>query len=208
MLDKEERVAAFSGHSGWQGKYLDDQVNRKALATTQPIVQSVLWEETGERVLDIDVPVFISGSEIKWGTVRVGLSLERMYRQIRRTQLVLVGIGTVALILGIVGAQVMARRITQPLAQVVAATIGAAGGNLDQQLDIRTKDEVEDLANNFNMMVGKILAQRQQLVERLDEILELKAYNDMILASMTNGVITLDLETRLVSANGAAESIL
>jgi PAS domain S-box-containing protein len=45
-------------------------------------------------------------------------------------------------------------------------------------------------------------------MERLDEILELKAHNDMILASMTNGVITLDQETRLVSANGAAESIL
>ena len=208
VLDKEERVAAFSGHSGWQGKYLNDQVNQKALATTEPIVQSVLWEETGERVLDIDVPVFISGSEMKWGTVRVGLSLERMYRQIRRTQLVLVGIGAVALILGIAGAQVMASRITQPLAQVVDATVGAAGGNLDQQLDIRTRDEVEDLANNFNIMVGEILAQRQQLEERLDEILELKAYNDMILASMTNGVITLDLETRLVSANGAAESIL
>ena len=208
ILNKEERVAAFSGHSGWQGKYLDDPVNQKALATTQPIIQSVLWEETGERVLDIDVPVFISGSEMKWGTVRVGLSLERMYRQIRRTQLVLVGIGVVALLLGIAGAHVMASRITQPLAQVVDATVGAAGGNLDQQLDIRTRDEVEDLANNFNIMVGEILAQRQQLEERLDEILELKAYNDMILASMTNGVITLDLETRLVSANGAAESIL
>ena len=208
VLDKEERVAAFSGHSDWQGKYLDDAVNRKSSATADPIVQFVRWEETGERVLDVDVPVFISGSEMKWGTVRVGLSLERMYRQIRRIQLVLVGIGAAALILGIAGAHVMASRITQPLAQVVEATIHAAGGNLDQQLDIRTRDEVEDLANNFNIMIGEILSQRQQLMERLDEILELKAHNDMILASMTNGVITLDQETRLVSANGAAESIL
>ncbi len=208
ILDKEKKVATFSGHSGWQGKYLDDAVNRKALAANTAVIQSVLWEETGERVMDIAVPVFIPGSEMKWGTVRVGLSLERMYWQIRRTQMVLVGIGTVALILGLVGAQVMASRITKPLGQVVEATIAAAGGDLGQQLDIHTRDEVEDLANSFNTMINEILAQRGQLEQRLDEILELKSYNDMILASMTNGLITLDLEERAVSANGTAESIL
>lgn len=208
ILDKEKKVAAFSGHSGWQGKYLDDTVNQKALSANTAVIQSVLWEETGERLLDIAVPVFIPGSEMKWGTVRVGLSLERMYWQIRRTQLVLVGIGTMALILGLVGARVMAGRITKPLGQVVEATIAAAGGDLGQHLDIHTRDEVEDLANSFNTMINEILAQRQQLEQQLEEILELQAYNDMILGSMTNGLITLDLEERVVSVNATAESIL
>jgi PAS domain S-box-containing protein len=208
ILDKEEKVAAFSGHSDWQGNQLDDPVNKKALAAMRPVIQSVFWQETAERVLDISVPVFISGSDKKWGTVRVGLSLERMYWQIRRTQLVLVGIGTVALILGIAGAQVMASRITQPLGQLATATVAAAEGDLDQRLDIHTRDEVEDLANSFNTMIREILDQRIQLEQRLDEILELKAYNDIVLASMTNGLITLDLNSRIVSANGAAQSIL
>ncbi len=208
ILNKEESVVAFSGHSGWQGKHLDDPVNQRALAASTPAIQSVLWAETGERVLDLAVPVYVANSEMKWGTIRVGLSLERMYRQIRRTQLVLVGIGAVALILGLVGAHIMASRITQPLEQVVQATIAAADGDLYQQLDIHTKDEVEDLASNFNIMVREILAQRQQLEERLEQIVQLRDYNDMILASMTNGVITLDLESRLVSANAAAEAML
>jgi PAS domain S-box-containing protein len=208
VLDKEEKVAAFSGHGGWQGNYLDDPVNKKALDAKRPIIQSVFWQETGERVLDIGVPVFISGSDRKWGTVRVGLSLERMYWQIRRTQLVLLAIGAVALILGLAGAHVMASRITQPLGQLANATIAAAGGDLNQRLDIHTRDEVEDLAHSFNTMIREILDQRAQLEQRLDEILELKAYNDIVLASMTNGLITLDLESRLVSANGAAVSIL
>jgi PAS domain S-box-containing protein len=208
ILDKEKKVAAFSGHSGRQGNYLDDPFSSRASAATKPFVQSVLWEETGERVLDITVPVFIVGYEMKWGTVRVGLSLERMYRQIRRTQLVLVGIGTVALILGLIGAHVMAGRITQPLGQLANATIAAAEGDLDQRLDIHTRDEVEDLANSFNTMIREILDQRVQLEQRLDEILGLKAYNDIVLASMTNGLITLDLDSRIVSANGAAQSIL
>jgi len=131
-----------------------------------------------------------------------------MYWQIRRTQLVLLGIGAVAIILGLVGARVMAGRITQPLAQVVEATIAAAEGDLSQQLEVHTKDEVEDLANSFNTMIREISAQKIQLEQQLAEIAELKAYNDIVLASMSNGVMTLDLEARLVSVNNAAESIL
>jgi PAS domain S-box-containing protein len=57
-------------------------------------------------------------------------------------------------------------------------------------------------------MIREILDQRVQLEQRFNEILELKAYNDIVLASMTNGLITLDIDSRIVSANGAAESIL
>jgi PAS domain S-box-containing protein len=207
ILNKEQSVAAFSGHSGWQGKYLDDPVNRRALAATVPLVQSATWAETGERVLDIAVPVYISESPVKWGTVRVGLSLERMYRQIRQTLLALMGIGALALLLGLAGAQFMAGRITQPLARVVEATVAAAGGDLDQHLETHTRDEVEELAKNFNVMIREIAGQRRQLEERLEEILRLQRYTEIVLASMTNGLITLDLDGRLVSANTATETI-
>jgi len=207
ILDKEQTVASFSGHSGWQGKYLSDPLNERALAATAPVTQSHRWPETGERVLDIAVPVYISGSPVKWGTVRVGLSLERMYRQIWQTQGALMGIGLLALLLGLAGAHFMAGRITRPLSRVVDATIAAAGGALDQHLDIHTKDEVEELAKNFNVMIKEIAGQRRQLEERLQEILQLKRYTDIILVSMTNGLMTLDLEGRLVSANTATEAI-
>jgi PAS domain S-box-containing protein len=207
ILNKEQTVAAFSGHSGWQGRYLDDPVNERALAATVPFVQSATWVETGERVLDIAVPVYISESPVKWGTVRVGLSLERMYRQIRRTLLALMGIGALAIVLGLIGAQVMAGRITRPLARVVESTIAAAGGNLDQHLETHTRDEVEELAKNFNIMIKEIAGQRRQLEERLEEILRLQRYTDIVLASMTNGLLTLDLDGRLVSANTATETI-
>ena len=207
ILNKEQTVAAFSGHSGWQGKYLDDPLNERALSATAPLIQSHMWSETGERVLDIAVPVYISGFPVKWGTVRVGLSLERMYRQIWQTQAALMGVGALALLLGLAGAHFMADRITRPLARVVEATIAAADGALDQNLDIRTRDEVEELAKNFNVMIRELASQQRQLEERFEEILQLKRYTDIVLASMTNGLMTLDLEGRLVSANAATEAI-
>ena len=101
----------------------------------------------------------------------------------------------------------MASRITQPLGQLANATIAAAEGELDQRLDIHTRDEVEDLANSFNTMIREILDQRVQLEQRFNEILELKAYNDIVLASMTNGLITLDLNSRIVSAGTKGQGL-
>ncbi|MBW1982786.1 MAG: PAS domain-containing protein [Deltaproteobacteria bacterium] len=208
ILDKEGRVAAFSGHDNRQGTYLADSWNKRALAASGPIVQNLFWEETGEPVLDIAVPVLFTEEQQRWGTIRVGLSLAPMYQQVRQTKTALLQIGAVALFLGIVGAYALSARITGPLAKVVEATIAAARGQLDHSLDIRTGDEVEELARNFNIMSRELALQRRHLEQRLEEILELMRYNEMILASMSNGVLALDLAGRVVSANNAAETIL
>jgi len=56
-------------------------------------------------------------------------------------------------------------------------------------------------------MIRELASQQRQLEERFEEILQLKRYTDIVLASMTNGLMTLDLEGRLVSANAATEVI-
>jgi PAS domain S-box-containing protein len=90
----------------------------------------------------------------------------------------------------------------------VDTTISAAQGNLDTAIDIRTGDEIEELSRNFNHMIGQIRLQRTELEKRLREITSWKSYTDNILASMTNGLITVDLEGRIVTLNGMAERIL
>jgi PAS domain S-box-containing protein len=90
----------------------------------------------------------------------------------------------------------------------VNTTISAAQGNLDLTIDIHTGDEIEELGHNFSYMIGQVRLQRTELEKRLREITSLKAYADNILASMTNGLITVDLEGRIVTVNEMAERIL
>jgi two-component system sensor histidine kinase AtoS len=57
-------------------------------------------------------------------------------------------------------------------------------------------------------MIQQIRLHRSELENRLREITSLKAYTDNVLSSMTNGLITIDLEKRIVTLNEMAERIL
>jgi two-component system sensor histidine kinase AtoS len=206
--DKENKVAVYSQHDEKQGMLLTDEITQKALLTKDSLIQLTFSGQSKTRILDIAIPVYIKESEEKWGTVRIGLSLERMYGQIVKTRFSLLLLGFFALLLGILGSILFARRITRPITTLVKTTISAAQGDLDQAIDIQTGDEIEELGKNFNHMIQQILLHRTELENRLREITSLKAYTDNVLASMTNGLITIDLEMKVVTLNEMAERIL
>jgi len=206
--DKENRVAAYSQHDEKQGLVLTDEVSQRAVTAKEPLIQSTLSEENKVPILDISVPVYIKESEEKWGTIRIGLSLERMSGQILKTRLDLLLLGLLAIALGIFGSIFFARRITHPISKLVETTISAAQGNLEQLIDIHTRDEIEELGKNFNHMIQQIRLHRDELENRLREITSLKAYNDNVLSSMTNGLITIDVEKKIITLNEMSERIL
>ena len=206
--DKEGQVAAYSQHDEKQGLILTDEVSQRAMKAKEPLIQTTFSGEKKVRILDISIPVYIKESQEKWGTIRIGLSLERMYGQISKTRFNLLLLGLFAIALGILGSIFFARRITKPISKLVGTTISAAQGDLEQVIDIRTRDEIEELGKNFNYMIEQIRLHRNELESRLHEISSLKAYTDNILSSMTNGLITIDLEKRIVTLNEMAEQIL
>jgi PAS domain S-box-containing protein len=206
--DKENRVAVYSQHDEKQGTILADEVSKRAVGTSTLLIQPTFYGEMEEPILDISIPVYIKESKEKWGTVRVGLSLERMSGQILKTRIYLLLLGFFAILFGTMGSIFFARRITQPISTLVDITISAAKGDLEQEINIRTGDEIEELSRNFSHMIEQIRLHRNELENQLREIVSLKAYNDNILSSMTNGMITIDLENRVVTLNKMAERLL
>jgi len=206
--DKEDKVAAYSQHDEKQGMILTDEVSQKATRARAPLIQPILYGEKEVTVLDISIPVYIKESPEKWGTIRIGLSLEGMSGQILKTRLNLLVLGIFAIVLGILGSVFFARRITRPISGLVETTIAAAKGDLEQVIDIRTRDEIEELGKNFNHMIQQIRLHQTELESQLREITSLKAYTDNVLASMTNGLMTIDLEEKIVTLNEMAERIL
>jgi PAS domain S-box-containing protein len=206
--DKENKVASYSQHDEKQGTLLTDEVSQAAVSANVPLIQSTLAEGKKARIFDISVPVYIKESGEKWGTTRIGLSLERMHGQISKTRLNLLTVGLFAILLGILGSIFFAKRITRPISKLVETTISASQGDLDRFIEIRTGDEIEELGRNFNHMIEQIRSHRNELENRLRQITSLKAYTDNILSSMTNGLITIDLEEKVVTLNEMAERIL
>ena len=179
ILDKEGRVAAHSdGTPRDDGPRPRDPSLERAAAAAGELVEAAsvpAADGSGrlERGLDVSVPVYLEGSPEKWGTVRVRLRTEDVHREVRATRIALLPVGLVALGLGVLGSFWMARRITGPLSDLVAGTLRAAGGDLEARIDLRTGDEIEDLARNFNRMIEQVQA-KQRAIEELNRDLEEK----------------------------------
>jgi PAS domain S-box-containing protein len=209
ILDGEGRVAAHSARPELVGLVLPGEVDRRAAATLDPIVQKTRTE-TGEVLDDFAVAVLVS--QQKWGVVRVGMSRQRTEALIRRTRGELGGLTAITLLLGGLGAALVARRISRPVQQLAEGAVAISRGELDLRVEPTTDDEIGRLAIAFNHMTARLRQQRTaleganaELRQRLDELADLKSYTDNILASLTTGIVTVDLDGRVVTLNPAAE---
>ncbi len=206
--DKEGRVAGHSNRPDFQNKLLDDPISRKAITSDRSLIQEIYDDSGRQSGLDVMVPAYPTKIHERWGTVRVGLTLAAMYKQIRQIQLVIFSVGLVALICGVLISLWMAQRITKPLDNLVAVTQAAARGDLTQEIDVRTADEVEVLAANFKTMIAEILAHREQLENRLVEIQRLQRYAERLLTTMSDGLLSVDMQGKISTINPAAHQIL
>ena len=206
--DKEGRVAGYSGRPNLQNSFLEDEVSRRATQTRVPLIQNISRQNGEKRGVEIAVPVYPTNVSSPWGTVRVCMSLEPMYRQISQIQWIIVIVGALALALGTLLSVFSARRITRPLGNLAAATQEAARGNLDLDLKVRTADEVEVLATNFDVMIKEVIEHRELLESQLVEIRHLQKYLANLLNTMNDGLVTVDRQGKVNTVNPAAARLL
>jgi PAS domain S-box-containing protein len=208
VLDADGKVAAHSRHPDRVGHALKSKVDVEAVRARAAIMQ----ETTALRqsVLDFATPIVVNGQ--KWGTARVGVSKKRMESEIGRTRTELAALTLIMLAFGAVSAAVIARRISRPVQQLAEGAAALARGEWNQRIESPTDDEIGKLATAFNHMVAELAQQRvaledanAELRRRFEELTDLKSYTDNILASLSTGIVTVDLEGRVVTLNPAAE---
>jgi len=116
-----------------------------------------------QRVLELEIPIFARGSADKWGSVKIGLSLEDMRAEIRKTRFVLILIGLAVLCLGMFGATLLARGISRPIRKLAEGTVRIAKGDFSHSIPIDSQDELGHLAGSFNAMTTQLLATREAM---------------------------------------------
>jgi PAS domain S-box-containing protein len=210
ILDRFGQVVAHSRTPGAVGSTPSDVVSLRALAVA-PVLQETVGSD-GEALYDIAVPILVEGD--RWGTVRIALSRRRMDAEISDTRRELAALAVVALVLGGLATAIVARRITRPVRQLADGVAAIARGELDQRIDPGRSDELGRLALAFNEMAAQLRQQRTDLEvadaalhQRFAELSDLKSYTDHILRSFVNGLVTLDLDGRVVTVNLAAETL-
>ena len=124
------------------------------------------------RILEIEVPIIVAGSSMKWGSIKIGLSLEEMLKEIQKTRMMLILVGCVGLAISVAGTALLSRGITGPLKKLVDATVKISKGEFTQQIDIKSKDEIGNLAQSFNDMSYQLLLARKRMEEANKKLIQ------------------------------------
>jgi len=120
-------------------------------------------EDEKVSVLEIEIPVFARGSSTQWGSIKVGLSLEEMQKEMSQTRFMLILIGLGGLLVGIGGAVFLSSRITGPIKKLTDATFNISRGDFSQEINVSSQDEIRRLAENFNEMNRQLLLARKRM---------------------------------------------
>jgi PAS domain S-box-containing protein len=163
--DKEGLIAGDSRTIDTEARQIGDEVSARASESREPLVQRVLARIADGQpveVLDVAAPVYIADSADKWGTVRVGVSLEPVKKAVARITWSLTALGMMGFFLCLLGARAASRRITRPVQRLREGTLALAQGDLKHRIEIHTGDEIEDLARHFNEMADEIEARQAE----------------------------------------------
>jgi nitrogen fixation/metabolism regulation signal transduction histidine kinase len=106
------------------------------------------------------------------------------------------------------GAIFTAQRLVQPIQDLVQGTRAVAQGDLDTRLPLTSHDEMGFLVHSFNDMIKRLRRARedQRLAQQAAETE--RANLAVILARLSTGVISLEQDWRVRTANRAAGMIL
>jgi signal transduction histidine kinase len=154
VIDGRGRQIASSEGTG-NGAPTDDPIALQALQGN--IAQGRHHE--GRDVLSTAVPIVRNGRTI--GALEVEQSLGAVTSQVRQDILALIGVGVLALILGLGGAWILAGSIARPLRSLGEAARRRAAGDSEARAPARGSSEQVEVAQEFN-----------EMADRLDAVLE------------------------------------
>lgn len=129
--------------------------------------------------------------------VRTSLPLTEVMAAAGRLYVKILVAGMVVAALAAVVSLVISRRIAKPLAEMKEVAQGFAEGDFTRRLPAQSSEELSGLAEAMNAMAA-------QLDERVRKVTEQRNELEALLSSMTEAVLAVDREERIIRLNDAA----
>lgn len=139
--------------------------------------------------LDIKVIIYITSD------------LEKINNNIDESKKILINATLLALIITVLLGFIIARSITEPINDVTVKAEKMAKGDFNQYVEIKSDDEIGQLASMFNFLTEK-------LKDTLSVVYSEKSKMETIFTYMADGVIATDTQGNILHANPVALNVL
>ncbi len=114
----------------------------------------------------------------------------------------------ISLLASVYGALILSRRLVAPIQNLVAGTRAVAKGDFDTRLPTPARDEIGFLVSSFNDMTQRLSAARREASQSQAQVEAERENLEIILARLSTGVVSLEADLRVRTANQAAGAIL
>ncbi|MBS7526420.1 HAMP domain-containing protein [Fusibacter paucivorans] len=181
---------------------MDNHINREEVRTalsTGTLASSVRYSSTLKtEYLYTAIPVTLKGTHYIIRISKPLFELNEINDTIKRYTMLSTAI---AIILAMIIAWFMSRRITGPIDELTKAAKDISAGNYGKKIYTHTSDQIGELTNSFNHMSVNLAVSMTSLKQRNVEL-------EAILNSMINGIIAIDADKNILMINPICFEIL
>lgn len=135
------------------------------------------------------------------GVVVVRANLKSVYDNLNNISMIFLSASILAIVLGFVMAIIISRSLARPITEINDRTVRIARGDYSGTIEVRTNDEIGQLAQNVNTLASRIEETTNSIDferRRLDSVLEY----------MTDGVLATDRRGNINMINSMAVRML
>lgn len=205
VIDNRQRILATSeaNNQSLIGQRSNTDTVRRAISAEEVSDMISLDEETRNRVWELATPIRDGadpGDEII-GVLYIISNIETVFGQMGDINGIFLGGTAMSLVITIFLGILVARTITQPIADMRKQAQAMAKGNFARKVRVYGTDEIGQLAITFNHLTNRLQeatstteAERRKL--------------DSVLSNMTDGVIATDRKGRIILINDPALELL
>lgn len=161
---------------------------------------SIVVNTNNEKEKHIAIPIFSSDGDVR-GVFYMTHNLSNVFGVIKDAKIILTYATIIALFITTILGYFIANSITEPISDLTKKASEMARGNFDQKVDVKSDDEIGNLASMFNYLTTEL----KHTITEMD--LE-KSKLDTIFKYMTEGVIAINKNGILIHANPIAKQIL
>ncbi len=148
------------------------------------------------RMLYVAVPVRSNGTIL--GVLRLSIYLRSISGLLNSLRFRIFLISIIIIAVSLIIALLFSRKIIKPIRQLIMGTKRVADGDFDAKIRLKSRDELKELADNYNYMTAQLKKYMKELSFQKEEL-------NHIISSMEPGLVVMDKEDKIVLSNRSAQ---